>query len=218
MKLQAIVFDFDGVICDSVALKVKAFVDLYEVFGQEIAHKVGEHHRNNGGISRYVKFRLYHKEFLGIDLTDQQVHELAQNYSDLVKKAVIDAPYIDGVDDFIKKNYQKYDFYISTGTPEPEIREIVEAKGLQNYFLGVYGSPDKKTSHLQHILSEKKYALDTVLFVGDAPTDRDAARSAGIQFVARIDGSGLEGSDLLKNEAHQLKDFKDFEHFLNTRF
>ena len=52
-KIKAIIFDFDGVIVESLDIKTGAFKKLYEVFSEEIATKVVNHHLINGGISRY---------------------------------------------------------------------------------------------------------------------------------------------------------------------
>ena len=69
INLKSIIFDFDGVIVESNNIKTNAFEGLYKPFGNEIAKKVIEHHVTHGGISRFEKFKLYHKELLGIDLT-----------------------------------------------------------------------------------------------------------------------------------------------------
>ena len=55
--IRAIIFDFDGVIVDSVDVKGLAFAEIYSKYGGGIAEKVLSHHRSNGGMSRKVKFK-----------------------------------------------------------------------------------------------------------------------------------------------------------------
>ena len=74
-NIKAIIFDFDGVISESVNVKTKTFAKLYLKYGKEISEKVVDHHLLNGGISRFVKFQLYHEKFLGIKLNNQQIKE-----------------------------------------------------------------------------------------------------------------------------------------------
>ena len=65
-----IFFDFDGVILDSVECKTRAFQKMYSKFGNDISEKVKKYHLDNGGISRYEKFKFWHKEFLNINLNN----------------------------------------------------------------------------------------------------------------------------------------------------
>ena len=91
MKYKNIIFDFDGVLAESVQIKIEAFHQLYEKYGENIAEKVVEHHKANGGMSRFEKFPYYHKTFLNIDLSKEDIEKLSYHFSNLVVKGVIDA-------------------------------------------------------------------------------------------------------------------------------
>ena len=54
--IKAIIFDFDGVIAESVNVKTEAFASLYEPYGKDVVNKVEQHHLANGGVSRFEKF------------------------------------------------------------------------------------------------------------------------------------------------------------------
>ena len=62
--LKGVIFDFDGVIAESVQVKTDAFATLYEQYGEYIVTKVIEHHEANGGMSRFEKIRFYHDPYL----------------------------------------------------------------------------------------------------------------------------------------------------------
>ena len=68
-RKQIIVFDFDGVIVDTASIKSKAFKLLYEEYGHRISQMVETHHLRHSGLSRYEKFKYYHKEYLHKDLS-----------------------------------------------------------------------------------------------------------------------------------------------------
>ena len=53
--IKAIIFDFDGVIVESINVKKEAFEKLYQKYGDEIVYKVIAHHMANGGMSRFEK-------------------------------------------------------------------------------------------------------------------------------------------------------------------
>ena len=54
-EIEAIFWDFDGVIKDSVEIKSDAFEDLFSPFGLNLSKKVRKHHENNTGLTRYDK-------------------------------------------------------------------------------------------------------------------------------------------------------------------
>ena len=85
--MKAIIFDFDGVILDSVNVKTKAFELLYEEYGPEIQKKVVKYHLDNGGISRFEKFKFYHKNFLNKEISENELLLLGSKFSSLVFEA-----------------------------------------------------------------------------------------------------------------------------------
>ncbi|MCF7822822.1 MAG: HAD-IA family hydrolase [Candidatus Marinimicrobia bacterium] len=200
--IKAIIFDYDGVIAESVQVKTEAFAELYRPFGSEIVNKVILHHEANGGISRFEKFKMYHEQYLNIPLDEKGIDRLAQEFSDIILKKVIDSPYIRGAEDFLKTWHTKYDLFISTGTPESEIKTILKTKDIYKYFKAVYGSPESKGIHIQRIITAHAYKNGEMVFVGDATTDRDAARQAGIEFIGRY-----TTVDEIKNEKLKIEDF-----------
>ena len=181
--LKGIIFDFDGVIADSVQVKTDAFASLYEQYGDNIVTKVIEHHEANGGMSRFKKIKLYHESFLNKAITNEEIEDLANQFSKLVVRKVIDVPYVPGVFKYIQKCYEKYNLFISTGTPTNEMYQILGGREISKYFVEVYGSPEEKSTHISKIMSKYNYYPDELIFYGDANADIDAAEQAKIPFV-----------------------------------
>ena len=61
-RIDALFFDFDGVIADSVEVKTDAFAELFNDEGLEVQQKVIDHHRNHGGMTRREKFQHYYQK------------------------------------------------------------------------------------------------------------------------------------------------------------
>ena len=210
-RFKAIIFDFDGIISESLGVKTDAFAEMYRPYGHEIEQKVIDYHESHGGVSRYEKFKVYHGEYLKMPIDDQKVQELADRFSSLVLEKVVNADYVPGVYEFISEFYDQYDFFISTGTPEDEVNIVVDRKNLRPFFKEIFGSPDKKTNHVKKIMGKYGYDKSEVVFIGDAPTDRDAARANQIEFIGRF-----TTSEEIKKEKNLIKDFRNFNEYLNT--
>jgi len=189
VEIKAIIYDFDGVICDSVDVKTVAFAALYEGYGSAVQEEVVRYHLLHGGISRFEKIRYYHRNLLNIDISDSEIDMLAARFADLVKDKVINAPYIRGADIFIKNNSDKVVQYICTGTPEYEILEITEQKNIAHFFEGIYGAPKKKTEIIAKILSAGNYDVSNYLYIGDAITDYEAAMTHRMPFLGVLNSA-----------------------------
>ena len=105
LKYKAIIFDFDGVLVDSVHIKTLAFAKLYESHGEDVVHKVIQFHEQNGGVTRIEKFKYYHKNFLGKTLSDGELDSLCKSFSSIVEDEVVKAPWINGAQSFFEINH-----------------------------------------------------------------------------------------------------------------
>jgi len=184
-EIQAIVFDFDGVLVESVSVKGQAFVALYADESEEIRGQVLEHHTENGGVSRYDKIRHYETVFCGRTVDEEGVQKLAAKFSDIVEDMVVQAAWVPGALDFIKKYHGNVPFYIASATPQDELRRITEKRKISQYFNDILGSPKKKGEHLADVITRENYEPAKVVMIGDAITDYNAAQAASTQFIGR---------------------------------
>ena len=211
--IKNIFFDFDGVIAESVNVKAEAFYNIYLPYGKNIADKVREHHLANGGVSRFRKFEYYHKNFLGRDINESQINELALRFSELVLEKVVNAPLVSGISDFLNNNYKTYRLWVITGTPTEEIKIILNRKGLDNYFISAVGSPSTKSHWVNKLLKEHNLDKEECIFIGDALSDYNAAIENGIKFVLRQ----TEDNTRLFNDKMEISGrINNFDNFENT--
>ena len=209
MKYDAIFFDFDGVIVDSVHIKTQVFYEMYLPYGKNIAKKAKQHHIENGGVSRFEKFKVYHKDFLGKTLNNDDLEQLTSEFSLRVKDAVIESKIVPGVIDLLEELYNSLDLFIITGTPTEEIIEIIEKRGWTKYFKEILGSPTNKDNWSKYLLNKYQYNHNKVLFIGDATTDYDAAKLNNFDFALRTHN---ENKPLFKNKSvYKFRDFTEFK-------
>lgn len=183
--IKTVVFDFDGVLAESVDVKTAAFAKLFEHEGEDIVKKVVEYHIEHGGISRFEKFRYYYKELLCKELTSEKERELGRRFSSLVVEEVINAEMVEGAQEALDELVGKYPLFVASGTPEDELVQIISKRGLQRYFKGVYGAPTTKDMILRRIMEERGLEPNQVVMVGDAMTDYSAAVATGTWFIGR---------------------------------
>ena len=86
--MNIIIFDFDGVLVDSVDIKTRAFANLFKDKSPEIVKAVVEHHLTHGSMSRFDKIRHYYKEFLKQPLTDEMLNSLCGRFAEIVFEEV----------------------------------------------------------------------------------------------------------------------------------
>jgi len=201
MKPKVLIYDFDGVICDSVGLKTDAFVELYAMESESIQESVREYHLKNGGISRFEKIKYFETILLGKLYSEDENIKLAQNFAELVKEKVICSPFIVGVKEFLEKHSFDTLQYICTGTPEFEIKEIIERRGMEHLFKGLFGSPTIKSRIIKNIISEVGCKNDDCIFFGDALTDYKAAFDSNVKFIGIKNNSTIfpEGTITIEN-------------------
>jgi len=185
-EIKAIIFDFDGVLAESMNVKTEAFAKLFEKFGSEIVEKVVKHHIENGGISRYKKIRYYYSEYLNKKLDEEEVNKIAKDFSKLVLERVIKSAWVPGAKEFLDKNFKKIDFFVASGTPQEELNLIIEKRNMNKYFKKVYGTPKTKPEIIKKIIRENKYDCKKIIFIGDTLSDCKDAEKTKIIFLGRV--------------------------------
>ena len=74
---------------------------------------------------------------------------------------------------------------MASGTPEEELKRILQKRQISHYFRAAFGSPTKKGDILRDILKSGGYSPERMLMVGDSLLDMEGANEAGICFLGR---------------------------------
>tara|TARA_Y100001936_G_C16048473_1_gene656208 strand:- start:1245 stop:1871 length:627 start_codon:yes stop_codon:yes gene_type:complete len=183
-EYKIVFWDFDGVIKDSVNVKSQGYEKLFSTFGKELVGRVNKHHQFHGGVSRLEKIPLY-LAWAGQPSNPAHIQKYCERFSRMVQQAVIDSPWVPGVQEYLRSNKSKQCFILITGTPQEEIERILQALELTSCFSEVHGAPKKKAVVIKEILKRLHYLPNQALVVGDSGTDFEAARDNSVAFLLR---------------------------------
>ena len=184
---QAVLFDFDGVIAASHEVKCAAFAALFAAHGPEVQQAVVRYHLDKGGLPRHLKLRHCCEQIARVAVDEAGLAELGERFAALVYEGVLAAPLLLGVDRTLRElSDRQVSAFVVSGTPAEEMRRIVQAKGLDRFFLEVHGSPQAKAAIIREILARHRFTPDRCLFVGDALADYRAARDTGLHFLGIV--------------------------------
>lgn len=205
--IRAIIFDFDGVILESSEIKTEVFHKLFADIFPDHINQIVRYHKDNMGISRYIKFKYIYNNILGLPFSDENGRVLGERFSALALQEILEVPFVPGAEAFLTQQYNLYDLFIASGTPQEELGLITGFKGISPCFKGIYGSPPDKSSIIFNILKSYGFNAHQVVFVGDAHSDLKAAEDTGVHFIARIHPSGnqLDKCRFKINDLSQLK-------------
>lgn len=183
MACDAILFDFDGVLVDSVHIKEVAFGELYKAYGEDVVKKVKKYHISHGGVSRFEKFKYYHQVFLGQELLPEDLENLNIKFSTLVAQLVIDADEMPGAEKVLNFLIQTIPLHVISATPESELEQIITERNMRHFFRSVHGAPQKKSTHIINIIKQYGYDKRKVTMIGDTIADYQSACEADINFI-----------------------------------
>lgn len=183
--MSSVVFwDFDGVIKETVSVKAVAFEQLFLSYGREVATRVRRHHEAHGGISRFEKLPIY-LDWAGEPGTPEQIQIFCERFALAVRRAVIEAPWVRGVREYLDSHYVQQRFVLVTATPREEMEQILATVGIDRCFREVHGAPTAKPSAVRSVLDRWRCLPNQALVVGDSETDLEAAAANGVPFLLR---------------------------------
>ena len=183
-ELDAIFWDFDGVLMNSNAVRDKGFVEVLKDFPEAQVKDLLSFHQKNGGLSRYVKFRYFFEEIRGESITDEAILVWAERFSVLMKQFLTDRELlIKETMDFVQSYHQKIPMHVVSGSDQGELRYLCRSMGIDHYFKSIHGSPKPKTQWVGELVKEYDYAPSSCILIGDSINDFEAAKDNGLEFM-----------------------------------
>jgi phosphoglycolate phosphatase-like HAD superfamily hydrolase len=180
--------DFDGVIMDSMALKLESYCHAFEGMGFD-RDAIRKLQLASAGLSRYKTIPLMYEALSGEAMPEAvYAHALARfNSHDDASRDKMSLK--EGAGEFLAAALEcKVPLAIVTGTPQEVIEKTVAHFGLGMFFARICGSPGSKLQHLERILGEYSLRADRCLFAGDAIKDQEAAVAVGMPFAGVNNG------------------------------
>ena len=181
--IKNILFDFDGVILDSMPIRDYGFKEIFKDFDDGLVNKLLEYHNQNGGLSRYVKIKYFYNKLLKQEISEEKIINYADNFSKIMKIKLVDKRYlIADTLKFIKESYKKYNLHIVSGSDEKELQYLCKELGIDSFFQSVNGSPTHKNILVENVLATNRYIESETILIGDSVNDYDAATENNLVF------------------------------------
>jgi len=184
-NVKLILWDFDGVLLNSNAIREHGFLKVLANFPSDSVDKLLNFHRENGGLSRYVKFRYFIEECLNETASDDIIQTYANSFSVIMQELLVDKDLlIPETLNFVKMYYSKIPMHIVSGSDQTELRDLCAKLNISKYFLSINGSPTTKSVLVKNIMIDCTIDHEKVVLIGDSINDYDAAKSNDIKFCA----------------------------------
>jgi beta-phosphoglucomutase len=214
--LQAIIFDFDGVIANSEPLHLQAFQQALAEEG--IPLTPSEYYSRYLGYDDVGAFQAIARD-RGVAMTDRHITALVARKGTILEAMMHgDEVLFPGVKEFVRDAAASVPVAIASGALRHEIDEIVGAAGLATLFTTIVSSgdtPESKPSPAPYLLAFQRLRdavgrpLDPrrCVAIEDSRWGLDSARGAGLRCVGVTNSypaTELPGAELVTAGLHEL--------------
>jgi len=189
-KIKSVVFDFDDTIVLSEQMKQDVFYEISSKYKQRGIEYYNNYISKKPTREQYFKGLSQH--IIEHSLVDNKSSIylytlLLEEFSQKVSNNLKNSGELPNVRLFIKYLFNKeYKLYISSKSNEKDIIETLKHKNLLKYFKGIYGLPNLKIEHFQHIQKLENIKGDEICFIGDSESDYTTACEVKCEFIGII--------------------------------
>lgn len=185
-----VVFDFDGTLVRSNAIKVEGFnVTCRNILGADAAAALAAARQAVPHADRHMLFAAVVRQ---LDVTGARARSLAarltKEYSDYCRHEIAQCAEVAGATEALKTlSSAGMSLFVNSATPrEPLVRSVTD-RDFGTYLSGIYGGPQGKEANLRAIATQNGLEFEEIMVVGDGMDDWDSASTCGAHFVGIID-------------------------------
>lgn len=183
----AVIFDFDGTLADTFVLSVR----IYE----KITHKAEPF--STMEIERLRGMSALHL-VRELRIRPWRIPWMLVRGRALMRRQLEEVKLFDGTEAVLRQLHEQgVALYVMSSNSPGNIRKVLEAGGLNKYFIRLYGNVSVfgKAKMLRKVLARNRLDQAQVIYVGDEGRDIEAAKRVGVKCVAV--GWGFNSSELL---------------------
>lgn len=181
---EVLIFDFDGVIIDSMDVRDFGFYEIFKEYDISKVEELIKYHRINGGLSRFNKIKYFYENILGKEISEEEINEYANEFSKIMREELTKKKYlIKDCIEFLEKRQNDFIMHIASGSEQNELKYLCEGLGIKRYFTSIHGSPTHKNQLVKEIIEKNNYLREKVVMIGDSINDLTAAEINDIDFI-----------------------------------
>jgi len=205
--VKAILFDFDGVICESSQVKTDAFNYVFNDYPLSTEDIIA-YHKAHEGISRDIKLKFICEEILSVEYSEERRGKLLSDFAAFVDNKSKSLPLVKGVEEFLINNKDSYEYFIVSGARQIEIESYLKNNNLFELFREIHDGSKSKSIIIEDIMTRYQWHPHEIVFIGDALTDLKAAEKLALPaFIARVYREGTP----LSSCKYQIEDFLEID-------
>jgi phosphoglycolate phosphatase-like HAD superfamily hydrolase len=184
--LDAVVFDCDGVLLETIPAKLQAYMDWMPPAHENLREVFRRHNLESFGTSRSLQLRYFYEELACREIDDDFLAFEVERFASICEPLCEAAPWAKGSREFVESCRQAgAATFVLSGTPQQDLDVMLEQRNAVELFNAIMGFPETKTGGLFRVLGEWGFDRSRTLFVGDAEKDASAAMEVGVPFVYR---------------------------------
>jgi len=178
LPVALIIFDFDGVLADTLADMLR--------FAQQVCDELGVKHtvvQTDLSELEVMSFATFGRACqVPEDLVDEFVRRCTRKFAEKPAPPAL----FDGLGEVVRQLAKRHVLTVVTGNTAGNVRAFLEQHGLAGCFRGVYGVdlPGTKVEKIRLAQSQFSAGAETVFMLGDSLSDVHAAREAGVKSIA----------------------------------
>jgi phosphoglycolate phosphatase len=183
-RKSVFLFDFDGTLMQSNAIKREAFFTA--ISDRPDAIETLRHILDGPSPGdRYAVFRELERRRPDIDATER-----TRAYGDISARAILEAKEVTGANALLKTLHDRgAAAVINSATPQAPLREVVAQLQFAPWISSVHGGPATKAENARQALSGLGKDPQDAVVIGDGENDCACARELDCAFIA-IDSDG----------------------------
>lgn len=176
-RIKAIIFDWNGVITDSLRLD-------HEIFLKEGVRRKVDVPKSMSFYSNMFDDNVFKcLEKVGFDMSDPEGEKV---YQQLYLAGISKTKPFDGIRDLLAELKKKYKLAIITSNYSPVVHAFFKMYKMENIFDVILGcdTARRKEEKIRILLDKFSLKKSEVIYIGDTVSDIKACKAAGIRIIA----------------------------------
>lgn len=207
--MRGVVFDFDGTLVDSNAIKQRAYFEAAAALG-DVTAIVTAVLATCAGDRRQLLAEIVRRARAAGWAGTTPVEALVAHYTRYCEERIAVCPEVAGATDTLRLLAQRgLLLFANSATPTEPLRVLIERRGWAAHFRGILGSPMSKIDNLHTAATIARLSPAELLMVGDGEDDLGAARAFGCAFAGIVlrERRFRGEADLVLSDLSALPDF-----------